>query len=61
MNILFIKDLFVGFMVSEIPRVSVFDYFPLYNVGSYIKMLKTSLHINNGVIVKRNARRLFIL
>ena len=30
MNILFIKHFFVGFMVSEIPRVSVFGYFPLY-------------------------------
>ena len=31
MNILFIKHFFVGFMVSEIPRVSVFGYFPLHN------------------------------
>ena len=30
MNILFIKHFFVGFIVSEIPRVSVFGYFPLY-------------------------------
>ena len=30
MNILFIKQFFVGFMVSEIPRVSVFGYFPLH-------------------------------
>ena len=29
MNILFI-NIFVGFMVSEIPRVSVFGYFPLF-------------------------------
>ena len=29
MNILLIKIFFVGFMVSEIPRVSVFGYFPL--------------------------------
>ena len=36
MNILFIKHLFVGFMVSEIPRVSVFGYFPLYRVKSPI-------------------------
>ena len=28
MNILFIKHFFVGFMVSEIPRVSVFGHFP---------------------------------
>ena len=31
MNILFIKHFFVGFIVSEIPRVSVFGYFPLLN------------------------------
>ena len=30
MNILFIKHFFVGFMVSEIPRVSIFGYFPLH-------------------------------
>ena len=29
MNILFIKHFFVGFMVTEILRVSVFGYFPL--------------------------------
>ena len=32
MNILFINIFFVGFMVSEIPRVSVSGYFPLYTV-----------------------------
>ena len=32
MNIILIKHFFVGFMVSEIPRVYVFGYFPLlYN------------------------------
>ena len=29
MNILFIKHFYVGFMVSEIPRVSVLGYFTL--------------------------------
>ena len=29
MNMVFIKHTFVGFMVYEIPRVSVFGYFPL--------------------------------
>ena len=33
MNILFINIFSVGFMVSEIPRVSVFGYFPLYILG----------------------------
>ena len=28
MNIVFIKNFFVGFMVSEIPRVSVFGHCP---------------------------------
>ena len=28
MNSLFINTFFVGFMISEIPRVYVFDYFP---------------------------------
>ena len=28
MNILFIKHVFVGFMVSEIPRMSVFGHCP---------------------------------
>ena len=37
MNILFIKHFFVGFMVSEIPRVSVLGYFPLFI--SYIKRI----------------------
>ena len=42
MNIVFIKHLFVGFMVSEIPRVSVLGHcpysvtFPLYRVKSPI-------------------------
>ena len=41
MNILFIKHIFVGFMVSEIPRVSVFGHCPysvtfLHNIYIYI-------------------------
>ena len=32
MNILFIKQFFLGFIVSEISRVSVFGYFPLYHL-----------------------------
>ena len=30
MNILFITYFVVGFIVSEIPRMSVFGYFPLH-------------------------------
>ena len=33
MNILFIKHFFVGFMVSEIPRVSVFGHCPYSQYG----------------------------
>ena len=36
MNILFITHFFEGFMVSEIPKVSVFDYFPLYIICIYL-------------------------
>ena len=36
MNMLIIKHFFVGFMVSEIPRVSVFGYFPLYHIHIFI-------------------------
>ena len=43
MNILLIKHFFVGFMVSEIPRVSVFGHCPysvtfpyIYNMLLYI-------------------------
>ena len=37
MNILLITIFFVGFMVSEIPRVSVFGYFPLKLDKVYIQ------------------------
>ena len=38
MNILLIKYFFVGFMVSEIPRVSVFGHCP-YSVTVRIRLL----------------------
>ena len=41
MNILFIKPFFVGFMVSEILRVSVFGYCP------YSVTFPYTTHINN--------------
>ena len=44
MNILFIKNIFVRFMVSEIPRVSVFGYFPLY---TYINFVLYNYFIDN--------------
>ena len=36
MNILFIKHLFVGFMVSEIPIVSVFGHCPYSVTFPYV-------------------------
>ena len=36
MNMLFIKHFFVGFMVSKIPIVSVFGYFPLVDFPSFL-------------------------
>ena len=38
MNMLFIKHSFKGFIVSEISRVSVFGYFPLYCIGVLYNM-----------------------
>ena len=38
MNILFINHFFVGFIVSEIPRVSVFGHCP-YSVTSPIQLV----------------------
>ena len=45
MNILFITHFFVGFMVSEIPRVLVFGHCPYSVTSPYI--LKTNLFICN--------------
>ena len=46
MNILSINIFFVRYMVSEIPRVSVFEHFPLYNYmcGSVIQINTSSKH-----------------
>ena len=38
MNVLFIKHFFVGFMVSEIPRVSVFGLCPYSVTFPYIDL-----------------------
>ena len=45
MNILLIKNVFVGFMVSEIPRVSVIGYFPLHVLYLIPDLLKIKLII----------------
>ena len=39
MNILFMQPFFVGFMVSEIHRVSVFGYFPLIKENSIVNVI----------------------
>ena len=49
MNILFTKHFFVGFMVSEIPRVSVFGYFPL-DINIYMNTINIQLHIFNECV-----------
>ena len=41
MNILFIKHFFLGFIVSEIPRVSAFGHCP-YSVTVRIRLLSPS-------------------
>ena len=43
MNILFIKHFFVGFMVSEIPRVSVFEHCPYSVTFPYVTLSDSSL------------------
>ena len=48
MNILFIKHFFVGFIVSEIPRVSVFGHCPYSVTFPYIY----SKYIYNQNIIK---------
>ena len=39
MNMLLIKHFFVGFMVSEIPRVSVFGHCPYSVTFPYIQVI----------------------
>ena len=53
MNILFIKPFFVGFIVSEIPRVSVFGYFPLYYIFAYqsLSFLYIYIYIYNIILI----------
>ena len=53
MNILFIKYFCVGFMVSEIPRVSVFGHFPYSVTFPYVYAAdlykKISVTVYNGI------------
>ena len=37
MNILFIKNFFVGFMLSDIPIVSVFGHYPYWVTFPYLE------------------------
>ena len=45
MNILFIKHFFVGCIVSDIPRLSVFVYFQLYDIGYNILLIYYNIFI----------------
>ena len=46
MNILFVKHFFVGFMVSEIPRVSVYGHCPYSVTFPYtIKYIYINIYI----------------
>ena len=49
MNMLFITYFFVGFNVSEIPKVSVFGYFPLY-IYIYI-YIYICIYIYNKIVI----------
>ena len=57
MNILFIKHFFVEFMVSDIPRVSVFGHcpysvtFPYTILFTYIILHKTFIYVFNFIIL----------
>ena len=57
MNILFNNNFFVGFMVSEIPRVSVFGHYPYSvtfpNIYIYCLLVKLQkLHKRYGIYYK---------
>ena len=55
MNILFIKHFFVGFIVSEIPRVSVFGLCPYSVTFPYIGISLSTIaqKITNKLILNR--------
>ena len=57
MNILYIKHFFVGFMVSEIPRVSAFGHCP-YSVTFPCKVHRT---YTIKTLVTKNSLCIFIL
>ena len=52
MNILFIKHFFVGFMVSEIPRVSVFGHCPYSVTFPYVVYIIMVATIDFQIILK---------
>ena len=53
MNILFIKNFFVGFMVSEIPRVSVFGHCPYSFTFPYMYCIQLYTYRSNIRLVKK--------
>ena len=52
MNILLIKHFFVGFMVSEIPRVSVFGHCPYSVTFPYIKIKPNKFNFYYALVNK---------
>ena len=50
MNILLIKHFFIGFMVSEIPRVSVFGHCPYSVTFPYMPQVYILLNSGYGVM-----------
>ena len=62
MNILFIKYVFVGFMVSEIPRMSEFGHCP-YSVTFPYKIFNKLCHpiiLNHFTLTSKKSNRDFI-
>ena len=51
MNILLIKNVFVGFMVSDIPRVSVFGHCP-YSVTFPCRLLSPIIITIHNVLMR---------
>ena len=60
MNILFIKIFFVEFMVSEIPRVSVFGHCPYSVTFPYLDIYARYNRIKNELIYL-NKTSLFVI
>ena len=51
MNMLIINNIFLGFMVSEIPRVSVFGYFPMSSYTFLGVILYNNLNFKEHIYI----------